>query len=337
MGKYIIVPNISYSLDNLGQLLGIDENILYGKAIIVRNASFASNNLGQVTFINEPVGPTGETEPVGPTNVYTEETAAAYNAQLPGAVHAGDIQTPAVEGQPAVEAQNAIYSFESFNNEQKEVKYGEGTVEVIVLREDGATVRVLTNESTDPHATEFAGQEFNVASLDENATLQLFSTNGLAQPIWVTVTKVSDAVEGQPAIEAQDAILYTEETAKTYNATLEGAVQSGDSLKPAYTFTEQLLSGENLKALVDTNTGKPTEQESIDMTNQLSGPTLLMLVYPLDWEVQENGTIVKPVVKDPNGFEAGTDNEGDNTIECNGVTYRVLPIKLGKMIYTIEF
>ena len=39
MGKYIIVPNISYSLDNLGQ----------------------------VTFINEPVGPTGETEPVGPT------------------------------------------------------------------------------------------------------------------------------------------------------------------------------------------------------------------------------------------------------------------------------
>jgi hypothetical protein len=67
MGKYIIVPNISYSLDNLGQLLGIDENILYGKAIIVRNASFASNNLGQVTFINEPVGPTGETEPVGPT------------------------------------------------------------------------------------------------------------------------------------------------------------------------------------------------------------------------------------------------------------------------------
>ena len=67
MGKYIIVPNISYSLDNLGQLLGIDENILCGKAIIVRNASFASNNLGQVTFINEPVGPTGETEPVGPT------------------------------------------------------------------------------------------------------------------------------------------------------------------------------------------------------------------------------------------------------------------------------
>ena len=53
MGKCIIVPNISYSLNNLGQLLGIDENILYGKAIIIRNVSFASNNLGQITFIDE--------------------------------------------------------------------------------------------------------------------------------------------------------------------------------------------------------------------------------------------------------------------------------------------
>ena len=61
------MPNISYSLNNLGQLLGIDENILYGKAIIIRNVSFASNNLGQITFIDEPIGPTGATEPVGPT------------------------------------------------------------------------------------------------------------------------------------------------------------------------------------------------------------------------------------------------------------------------------
>lgn len=162
---------------------------------------------------------------------YTAESATAYNAQLPGAVKAGDVETPAVEAQEAVEAQNAVYSFESFNNEEKEVKYGEGTVEVTELREDGATVKVIENESTDPNAENFVGQEFNIISLDETATLQLYSKSGLAQPIWVTVTKVSDAVEAQEAIAAQDAVLYTEETAAAYNATLEGAVKAGDPIK----------------------------------------------------------------------------------------------------------
>ena len=181
-------------------------------------------NTGGNTSTTEPTGPTGEPE----VETYTAEEAAAYNAQLPGAVKAGDVQTPAVEGQEAVEAKNAVYSFESFNNEEKEVKYGEGTVEVIELREDGATVKVIENESTDPNAADFTNLEFNVNSLDETATLQLFSTEGLAQPIWVTFEKVSDAVEGQEAIAAQDAVLYTEETAAAYNAELEGAVKEGD-------------------------------------------------------------------------------------------------------------
>lgn len=174
------------------------------------------------------IEPEGEPSEIDIEETYTAEEAAAYNAQLPGAVKAGDVQTPAVEGQEAVEAKNAVYSFESFNNEEKEVKYGEGTVEVIELREDGATVKVLENQSTDPNAADFTNLEFNVNSLDETATLQLFSTEGLAQPIWVTFEKVSDAVEGQEAIAAQDAVLYTEETADAYNATLDGAVKEGD-------------------------------------------------------------------------------------------------------------
>jgi hypothetical protein len=172
--------------------------------------------------------------------VYTEKIANAYNATLPGAVHAGDVKTPAQEAQDAIEPVNAVYSFVSYGDAEATTQYGEGTVEVIEPREDGATVKVLTNEALDENAADFVGQEFNVNSLDESATLQLFSTDGLALPIYVKVTKKSDAVEGQPAIGAQDAVLYTEETAAEYNATLDGAVHIGDEFKGfVYSNTEE--------------------------------------------------------------------------------------------------
>ena len=196
-----------------GRILEVPAN-----AALVTSIMNAIKNLDQKSTIDE----------VEEVETYTAAEAIAYNATLPGAVKVGDVQTPAVEAQEEVEAKNAVYSFESFNNEEKEVKYGEGIVEVIELREDGATVKVLENQSTDPNAADFTNLEFNVNSLDETATLQLFSTEGLAQPIWVTFEKVSDAVEGQEAIAAQDAVLYTEETAAAYNATLEGAVKEGD-------------------------------------------------------------------------------------------------------------
>lgn len=181
------------------------------------------------TITNEPMFTEDPETPV----VYTEETAAAYNATLPNAVHAGDVQTPAVEAQDAIEPANAVYRFTSYSSNDTELDniYATGTVEVIDPREDGATVKVLTNNPIDTNAEDFVGREFNVNSLDESATLQLFSTDGLALPIYVKVSKVSDAVEAQPAIEAQDAVLYTEETAAAHNAELEGAVKAGDPIK----------------------------------------------------------------------------------------------------------
>ena len=99
------------------------------------------------------------------------------------------------------EAQPAIYSFESFNNAAKEVKYGEGTVKVIEMRADGATVEVIENNSTDPNAAEFVGQQFNIATaLATNDTIQLYTLENEPVDIWVTVELVSEAQEAVVAM-----------------------------------------------------------------------------------------------------------------------------------------
>ena len=79
-----------------------------------------------------------------------------------------------------------IYPFESWNNKQKEIKYGEGTVTVVEQRFGGATVKVLTNESTDPNAENFVGREFNVQNLDTTNPIQLYDGDNPID-IWVTV------------------------------------------------------------------------------------------------------------------------------------------------------
>jgi len=56
MGKYIKVPKISFSSDNLGKVTfknTINDNVGLGKTIIIPNVSFASNNLGKVHIPNE--------------------------------------------------------------------------------------------------------------------------------------------------------------------------------------------------------------------------------------------------------------------------------------------
>ena len=99
------------------------------------------------------------------------------------------------------EAQPAIYSFESFNNAAKEVKYGEGTVKVIEMRAGGATVEVIENNSTDPNAAEFVGQQFNiVTALAANDPIQLYTLENEPVDIWVTVELVSEAQEAVVAM-----------------------------------------------------------------------------------------------------------------------------------------
>lgn len=166
-------------------------------------------------------------EDVEESETYTAEEAATYNLTLEGALAYGAIKTPAVE---AVEAQPAIYSFESFNVDT-DAPYGTGTVKVIEqdLQENVTTVEVLTNEpagnTTAEEAAEFVGKQYFVHDtvLEANKHYNLYT--GIQTPIYVTVELVSEAVE---AVEAQEEVLYTNEEVDAYNAQLDGAKHAGD-------------------------------------------------------------------------------------------------------------
>jgi hypothetical protein len=152
------------------------------------------------------------TDIFNPNNYYTKDQV---DSALQGKVDKsaiGDLgniseEVPAVE---PVEGQPAIYAFESFNNAAKEVKYGEGTVKVIEMRTDGATVEVVTN-STDQS---FVGQQFNIATaLATNDPIQLYTLENEPIDIWVTVELVSEAVE---PVEGQEGVPAVPHTVKSY-------------------------------------------------------------------------------------------------------------------------
>jgi len=147
----------------------------------------------------------GATGPQGPKG----DTGAAGEAGVKG--DKGDTGATGTDGKSAYElyretvvekeAQPAIYAFESFNNAAKEVKYGEGTVKVIEMRAGGATIEVIENNSTDPNAADFVGQQFNIATaLATNNPIQLYTLENNPVDIWVTVELVSEAQEAVVAM-----------------------------------------------------------------------------------------------------------------------------------------
>lgn len=169
----------------------------------------------------------GEPSEIDIEATYTAEEAAAYNLTLDGALAYGAVKTPAVE---PVEAKPAIYSFASFGVDD-DAAYGTGTVKVISqdLTENATTIEVLTNEpagnTTQEAAEQFVGKQYIVhaTELEDNKHYNLYSDTGLQTPIYVTVELVSEAVE---AVEAQAAVLYTNEEVDAYNAQLPGAKKS---------------------------------------------------------------------------------------------------------------
>ena len=175
------------------------------------------------------IEPEGEPSEIDIVAIYTAAEAAAYNLTLDGAYAYGKVKTPAVE---PVEAQPAIYSFASFGVDDN-AAYGTGTVKVISqdLTENATTIEVLTNEpagnTTPEAAAQFVGKQYVVQAteLEVDKHYNLYSDTGLQTPIYVTVELVSEAVE---AVEAQAAVLYTNEEVDAHNAQLPGAKKEGD-------------------------------------------------------------------------------------------------------------
>lgn len=131
---------------------------------------------------------------------YTQAEADAYNATLPGAISTAD----------------QAYSFDSYNNADKTIKYGTGKVKYISTSGEWTTVLVTANTPTDANAGNFVGQQFKVhaTTISEGTVYQLYPLEGDALPIWVTVSTSS----------------FADTDVNAYNATLAGA-KSTTSIK----------------------------------------------------------------------------------------------------------
>ena len=122
-------------------------------------------------------------------------SAAEYNAALPGAISTND----------------EAFSFTSWDDNQGTTQYGTGKVKVI-SRENGWTTVLVISNTVDG----FVGKQYMVhaTSLVANTYYQLYSTNGTAQQIYVTVGTTS----------------ITAEEVTTYNAKLPGAVTTAQTV-----------------------------------------------------------------------------------------------------------
>ena len=134
-----------------------------------------------------------------PAVYYTDETAATHNAGLTGALSTSDV----------------VYSFTSYGKKDgvdeadTDTQHGTGMVKYVSADGTYTTVEVISNTPVDANATDFVGQQFKVkaTTLTENTYYQLYSTEGVPYPIYVTVAA---------------------STPNAYNATLSGAVTAGD-------------------------------------------------------------------------------------------------------------
>ena len=149
----------------------------------------------------EPVGPAGPTSPAGPTGqpkveTYTAEEAAAYNAQLEGAVSTNDYKVKPVEGvkytEEEVLAANAIL---------------EGTLEAgkPLTGEQAAAYIAVTG------TIKKAGDELTI---NEAAMYNAHLEGAISTENY--------------KVEPVKGVKYTQEQADTYNAKLDGAVKEGD-------------------------------------------------------------------------------------------------------------
>jgi hypothetical protein len=179
------------------------------------------------------------TDIFNPNNYYTKEQV---DTALQGKVDKsiiGDLGniSEEVPGVEPVEGQPAIYAFESFNNAAKEVKYGEGQAKVIEMRAGGATIEVISNNSTDPNAANFVGRQFNIATaLATDEPIQLYTLENEPIDIWVTVELVSEAVE---PVEGQEAIPAVPRTVKSYvDQVALGGIRLVKITQSAYTALE---------------------------------------------------------------------------------------------------
>jgi hypothetical protein len=148
-----------------------------------------------------PQGPQGETGPEGPQGPQGETGPQGEKGNTGETGPQGEQGIQGIQGKSAydlyvegVEVRNPIYAFTSWDTTGT-TQYGEGKVEVIELREDGATVEVIENTDFGDSDVEFVGMRFRVNTLDTSNLITLYTEQGLEQMIKVRVTLEDPGVQ----------------------------------------------------------------------------------------------------------------------------------------------
>jgi len=141
-------------------------------------------------------------------STYTDETAAAHNATLPGAITAGN-----------------GYTFTSYGSADDSTPYGTGKARFVSTANGWTTVLVTINTPNNQYVTnaeDFVGKEFKVHATtpDENTFYQLYEANGAATGIYVKVATYT----------------YVADDVNAYNARLTGHVSNGDPIPGEYQY-----------------------------------------------------------------------------------------------------
>lgn len=141
-------------------------------------------------------------------STYTDETAAAHNATLPGSITAGN-----------------GYTFTSYGSADDSTPYGTGKARFVSTANGWTTVLVTINTPNNQYVTnaeDFVGKEFKVHATtpDENTFYQLYEANGAATGIYVKVATYT----------------YVADDVNAYNARLTGHVSNGDPIPGEYQY-----------------------------------------------------------------------------------------------------
>lgn len=183
---------------------------------------------------------------VGNSINYTEADANAYNATLPGAIHAGDVKATFTE-EEAIEINGALSGAvaEGDNHSYTDteaaaynaalpgaVKKGDVKTPAQEAVEYDSYEEFITSKTNYAWMTQ---AEYEQALADAKAYPQDTWRNYIykiapSEAVYYTnedeVKQYNQTLEG--AVKPGDNVTFTAETAATYNATLEGAVKAGD-------------------------------------------------------------------------------------------------------------
>lgn len=244
-----------------------------------------------------------------PAVLYTEETAAAYNATLDGAVESGD---------------PIFYTYDEFkaltNTQMTDVLFA------LLTEEQKKHVCTSVAEYNELKGLEITEGEFNALSEEERTvicTLEQYKALAERHPFSeYTEEQFNDLTNDQKKKGE-----YTEETAKTHNADLTGAVSAGQVQTEAVCYTQDEANAYNATLPEAIHEGDFKEYRVTDGSREAN---------PGDIKTKEENPKIKMLITLADGstysldLATCTDSNGDEVIQWERGKHYTYTISLSK-------